>query len=161
MTTDHVTTDHVGLVESAMVQIRRSQRRRSLAHTARKRNSGPATVPDSVVEVLDVLEFAATAGAAATVSTVAAALSVDQPRASRLVASAVDAGFVRRVADQADGRRVTLVPTAAGRALTRRVHEFRRSMFAAAMADWSAAERREFARLLTLFVERLTDGRDA
>ncbi|MFD4429251.1 MarR family transcriptional regulator, partial [Nocardia sp. NPDC058497] len=40
-----------------------------------------------------------------TVSTVAAALAVDQPRASKLVAAAVTAGYLRRVADQSDGRR--------------------------------------------------------
>ncbi len=149
----------VELVETAMVAMRRRQSRRALARLAgqRRARDGAAdpAIPGSAVDVLDVLEAAEQAGTPASVSSVAAALGVDQPRASRLVAATVEAGLVRREADQADGRRAFLVPTDAGRALTEQVRGFRRSVFAAAMADWPDADRHDFARLLTRFVEAL------
>jgi DNA-binding MarR family transcriptional regulator len=79
---------------------------------------------------------------------------VDPSRASRLVQAAIKAGYVRRVASQADGRRVNLELTEAGRALSDELHRFRRRAFAAVMAGWTPEERTTFARLLTRFVNR-------
>lgn len=142
----------VEAVEWAMVALRRSQTRRTLARLAERQGG---TTSSSTFDVLDVVEAAELAGAPASVSSVSAALTIDQPRASKLVAAAVEAGLVRREADQTDGRRSLLVRTEAGRAVTDEVHRFRGSVFAAAMADWSDADRADFARLLTRFVERL------
>lgn len=136
-------TDAVADVERAMIAIRRSQARRSLSKLARER-AEPA-----VQELLDAVEAT---GEPATVTSLAAALTVDQPRASRLVARAVEDGLLRREADQRDGRRAVLVLTEQGRAEVARMHEFRRSVFAEAMVDWPDDDRREFARLLTSFV---------
>ncbi|WP_433512805.1 MarR family winged helix-turn-helix transcriptional regulator [Nonomuraea sp. CA-143628] len=138
--------NEIAAVERAMVAIRRRQSRRALA-----RLQG---APGPEFEVLDVIE-SASAGTAATVSTVAEALSIDQPRASRLVAAAVAAGLVERRADQADGRRALLVLTDAGRTALEQAHRGRQAAFAEAMTGWSEAERAEFARLLTRFVEGL------
>nr|WP_285744467.1 MarR family winged helix-turn-helix transcriptional regulator [Lentzea sp. NBRC 105346] len=124
-----------------MVAIRRSQTRRALAPLA-----SPA------YDVLDVVEAAEQSGGQATVSSVASALHVDQPRASKLVTSAVESGLVKRVADQADGRRALLVRTARGRAVSAEIHRNRQAAFASAMSDWQPNERAEFARLLTRFV---------
>ncbi|MGI5505814.1 MarR family winged helix-turn-helix transcriptional regulator [Lentzea sp. CA-135723] len=132
---------HLAAVEQALIAVRRSQSRRALAELA---------VP--AFDVLDVVEAAERAGAQATVSSVALALHVDQPRASKLVTSAVEAGLVSRVADKADGRRVLLVRTARGRATSAELHRARQSACAVAMADWSEEERVEFARLFTRFV---------
>ncbi|MEU5644986.1 MarR family winged helix-turn-helix transcriptional regulator [Streptomyces milbemycinicus] len=148
-------------IERAMVAIRRSQSRRSLARLADGDGRGGGDPPKgsaakgAAFDVLDAIEAAEQSGAPATVSGVAAALAVDQPRASKLVAGAVEAGLVRREADQADGRRALLVMTEAGRALTDEVRRFRRSVFAEAMAEWPEADRAEFARLLTDFVGAL------
>ncbi|ADI11399.1 transcriptional regulator, MarR family protein [Streptomyces bingchenggensis BCW-1] len=159
-------------IERAMVAIRRSQSRRSLARLADRDGGGGgdslkgsaakgSAAKGAAFDVLDAIEAAEQGGAPATVSGVAAALAVDQPRASKLVAGAVEAGLVRREADQADGRRALLVMTEAGRALTDEVRRFRRSVFAEAMAEWPEADRAEFARLLTDFVGALdrTGGR--
>ncbi|WP_237048344.1 MarR family winged helix-turn-helix transcriptional regulator [Lentzea guizhouensis] len=132
---------HLAAVEQALIAMRRSQSRRALAELA---------VP--AFEVLDVIEAAERSGSQATVSGVAAALHVDQPRASKLVTSAVDAGLVARVADKADGRRVLLVRTPRGRATSADLHRARQAACAAAMADWSDEERVVFAGLLTRFV---------
>src|SRR5436190_13133495 len=142
-----MTPDPLESVERAMVAIRRSQTRRSLARLA-----GAQDGPGSAFDVLDVVEAAEQAGAPIGVSGVAAALAIDQPRASRLVAAAVAAGLLRREADQADGRRGLVVRTSAGREASEEVHRFRRSVFAAAMAGWSDADRADFARLLIRFV---------
>lgn len=148
--------EHVKAVERAMVAIRRSQTRRALTRLAQERDDADdAVVSGSAVDLLDAIEATEQAGTPATVSSVAAALNVDQPRASKLVAAAVEAGLVRREADQADGRRALLVRTERGNALSEELHRFRRSIFATVMSDWTDADRAAFARLLTRFVESL------
>ena len=146
--------EHVKAVERAMVAIRRSQTRRALTRLAEERDDA-GVVSGSAVDVLDAIKAAEQAGTPATVTGVAAALNVDQPRASKLVAAAVEAGLVRREADQADGRRALLVRTERGTTLSEELHRFRRSIFATAMSDWTDADRAAFARLLTRFVEAL------
>ena len=158
--------EHIEAVERAMVALRRSQSRRTLARLAAARQpAGPggdrgtaaATAASGVgAEVLDAVEEAEEEGRPATVTSVAIALGIDQPRASKLVAAAVAAGLVRREADQADGRRALLVRTPAGRRLSAEVHAFRRQVADQAMAGWPAGDRAEFARLLTRFVESLS-----
>ncbi len=126
-----------------MIAIRRRQTRRALAEDG---------VPGGQsFDVLDVIE----AESEPTVSAIAAALAVDQPRASKLVAAAVADGLVMRVADQTDGRRSVLVLTDRGHELLDRVHERRRAAFDTAMNGWSPSERTEFARLLARFVEAM------
>ena len=85
------------------------------------------------------------------VSDLAAAIGVDQPRASRLVQAAVVAVQVRREVDPADSRRRILVITEAGRASLSEVIGHRRNAIEQALADFSPDERAEFARLFTRF----------
>jgi len=87
------------------------------------------------------------------VSDLAAAVGVDQPRASRLVQAAVDAGYVRRDVDPNDARRSILVITDAGRTALSAALDHRRASIERALADFSAEDRAEFARLLTRFAE--------
>ncbi|MFC6013164.1 MarR family winged helix-turn-helix transcriptional regulator [Nocardia lasii] len=134
--------DEVEQIERAMIAIRRRQTRRTLAADEPSGQS---------FDVLDVIEDASEP----TVSTVAAALAVDQPRASKLVAGAVAAGLVRRVADQSDGRRSLLVLTARGAEILAEAHRRRRGAFDRAMTGWTDADRVEFTRLLTRFVGAL------
>ncbi|MEO6088323.1 MAG: MarR family transcriptional regulator [Umezawaea sp.] len=140
---------HTEAVEQAMIAIRRRQTRRALARQA-------DLVADlATYDVLDAVEAAEQTDQQATVTTIATALAMDQPRASKLVAKAVAAGLVQRQADQRDGRRALLVRTELGRATSERIHEARRAAFDLAMADWSPRERAEFAGLLTRFVAAL------
>jgi DNA-binding MarR family transcriptional regulator len=149
--------DHVKAVERAMVAIRRSQTRRALTRLADGRDhaNDSGVIGGAAIDVLDAIEAAEQTGTPATVSGIAAALNVDQPRASKLVAGAVEAGLTHREADQADGRRALLVRTEQGNALSEELHRFRRSIFATVMSDWTDADRAAFARLLTRFVESL------
>lgn len=138
--------DPVAEVETAMVAIRRRQMLRFFARAA-------GVQDDSGQQVIDAIE--ATGAEPIGVNGVAERLGVDQPRASKLVAAAVSAGLIRREADQQDGRRTNLVLTEAGRDRLEIVHTFRRSKFAAAMADWPEADQETFAVLLTRFVTAL------
>ncbi|WP_431984437.1 MarR family winged helix-turn-helix transcriptional regulator [Streptomyces qinglanensis] len=145
----------VAALESALVALRRAQKRRALARLAERRGArtGPhAGLPDAVVELVDAVAAEDEAGSALTVTEAAAVLGVDQPRASRLAAQARDAGLLRREADQRDGRRSLLVLTGEGRALLARVREFRSSVVAEALRDWPEPDRAALARLLPRFV---------
>src|SRR2546429_9709182 len=91
--------EHLDAVERAMVALRRTQARRTLARLATGERAGaePASgladrVAGSTFEVLDAIESAEQAGVPIGVSGGAAALAVDQPRASRLVAARGGAG---------------------------------------------------------------------
>jgi DNA-binding MarR family transcriptional regulator len=132
-------------IERSMIALRRSQRRRTLA-----RLSG--ALPNAAVEVIDVIEAAELAGEPATVSAVADALNIDQPRASKLVAAAVEAGLVERRADQADGRRSFLARTPAGVEVTEQAHSFRRRLIGSALFSWDNSDVSDFARLLDRFI---------
>ncbi|HEX6682604.1 MAG TPA: MarR family winged helix-turn-helix transcriptional regulator [Candidatus Limnocylindrales bacterium] len=90
-----------------------------------------------------------------TVGGLAATMCVDPSRASRMVTAAIDAGHVRRLASQADGRRTVLELTDDGRAVLATAGEFWKGRYGNAMADWTERERREFARLLTRFCDGL------
>jgi DNA-binding MarR family transcriptional regulator len=140
-------------VERAFVRLRRAMARRNLgARMVRELGGG---VDLSHLGVVDAVEEGPDAsGGAVTVGMVGERLGIDPSRASRVVTSAIQAGYVERVASQADGRRVGLRLTDAGRALAESAHRVRQRTFAEAMEGWTDTERRDFARLLTRFVER-------
>jgi DNA-binding MarR family transcriptional regulator len=136
-------------VAYAMAAIGRRQRSRQLA-----RDRGVSASDANLTLVLD----AVASSDAPTVGSVALALSVDQPRASRLVASAVDAGLLERHEDPADARRTLLQPTPHGRRHLTAVQRTRERAMAHAMADWTDTERVQFARLLSRFLSGLSRG---
>lgn len=101
-----------------MVRIRRSMTRRTLARLA-TRETGEAIDPgltdvlDAVAEGPDNQGQAGSEGSdqsdpEVSVGLVAARLGIDPSRASRQVAAAIKSGYLRRVASQADGRRIHL-----------------------------------------------------
>lgn len=115
-----------------------------------RRLTGQAALPDAVFELLDTIEAAADP---LTVTAIAAHLDVDQPRASRLTSLALEAGLIRREADQHDGRRSLLALTSEGTAALAQIREFRRRVIAEATASWSGTDRAALARLLPRFVQ--------
>ncbi|MFT4214838.1 MAG: MarR family winged helix-turn-helix transcriptional regulator [Microbacterium sp.] len=96
-----------------------------------------------------LLEALAGATHPLTVSEVADAIGVDQPRASRLIQQAVDLGLVRREADPDDARRTRVALTDAGAQLARGFRGQRREHLSRALAGFDPQERAELARLLT------------
>lgn len=146
----------VAAVERAVVVLRRQQGRNALARLSARRGARSGTVgtlPDQVFQLLDAVEHATTLGRPPSVTEAAALLAVDQPRATRLAAQALDAGLLRREADQSDGRRSLLALTPDGRAALAQIRAFRRRVIAEALRDWSADDRADLARLLGRFVD--------
>ncbi|WP_308797666.1 MarR family winged helix-turn-helix transcriptional regulator [Agromyces silvae] len=87
------------------------------------------------------------------ISQLADAIGVDQPRASRLAQAAIAAGHVRREVDPNDARRSILSVTDAGRAMLTAAVSHRRAAIETALAGFTDAERAEFAALFSRFVE--------
>lgn len=85
------------------------------------------------------------------VTELAGAIGVDQPRASRLVQAAVAEGLVVREADPDDARRTRVRITEAGRAAVRAASSTRRRAIESALDDFTDEERERFADLLGRF----------
>jgi DNA-binding MarR family transcriptional regulator len=98
------------------------------------------------LRLLETLEAASTA---LSVSAIADAIGVDQPRASRLVQQAVESGSARRDDDPEDARRTLIALTDEGRALVRGIRGERRNAVETALQGFDAAEREQLAALLT------------
>lgn len=86
------------------------------------------------------------------VSDIAEAIGVDQPRASRLVNEAVERGFARRRPDPVDGRRSVVELSGTGLRVLQDAHESRRSAVTQAVAGFTEDEVEVFALLLDRFV---------
>ncbi len=91
-------------------------------------------------------------GDGASVSELAAAIGVDQPRASRVVGECVERGLVTRSTDTADARRSVIALTDAGRAVLDERRRERRAAVEQSLAGFSVEERAQFAALLARFV---------
>ncbi len=101
--------DPLADIERALVRIRRRQTGRALGRAAAA-SAAPSGRPLDLAAaaVVDALDGPAASGEERTVGFVADRLAVDPSRASRQVAAAVAAGYVRRAASPADGRRSVL-----------------------------------------------------
>lgn len=104
----------------------------------------------AVVRMLDAL---AAASDPLSVSGLAEAVGVDQPRASRLVQQGVDRGWVRREADPDDARRTRIALTDDGARMIRGMRGERRERLDQALTAFTDDERDELARLLTKLAE--------
>jgi DNA-binding MarR family transcriptional regulator len=171
-------TDPITLIEQALVTMRRDQERRRLqrraehlgqeghdghghgghghghehGHHGHEHRGGPgrhALAHAARFRLLDALEGAERPPS---VSELADSIGVDQPRASRLVQAAVEAGHVRREADPSDARRSALVLTTSGRKLLASARDTRRDAVETALAGFTPEETAEFARLLARFI---------
>jgi DNA-binding MarR family transcriptional regulator len=99
--------------------------------------------------LIRMVEALSSASEPLSVSGLAEAIGVDQPRASRLVQQGVDRGWVRREADPDDARRTRIAITPEGARLFRGVRGERREALGRALAAFTDDESAELARLLT------------
>lgn len=81
-----------------------------------------------------------------TVNAVAGELGLDQSNASRLIAAAVDAGYLVSARSSVDSRRRVVAVTVDGERLLDAAHLWQDETFARLTRDWSDAERLEFGR---------------
>lgn len=88
----------------------------------------------------------------ASISELADAIGVDQPRASRLVSDAAARGLVERTPDPADARRIVVQLSAAGREFLETMKDSRRSAVTNALDGFTDEETATFAALLSRFV---------
>ena len=88
----------------------------------------------------------------ASISELAEAIGVDQPRASRLVSDAAARGLVERTSDPADARRIVVQLSASGRESLASMKDSRRSAVTSALDGFTDAETATFAALLSRFV---------
>ncbi|MEJ1154147.1 MarR family winged helix-turn-helix transcriptional regulator [Microbacterium marmarense] len=101
-----------------------------------------------------LLEALAAASHPLTIGEIAEAVSVDQPRASRLVQQGVEHELVRREIDPHDARRSRVALTERGRRVVQDFTGNRREAIDSALSTFTDAERADLARLLT----KLADG---
>ncbi|MFE9746855.1 MarR family winged helix-turn-helix transcriptional regulator [Saccharothrix saharensis] len=146
----------LALIEHALGRLRRNQVRRSLGRISEEQPT--ARVDLSLIPVLYAVEEGAeTDSEGVTVGLVADRIGLDPSRASRMVGSAIQAGYLERVASQTDGRRIQLRLTEEGADLARRAHRFRQSFLGQAIAHWSDHDRAELARLFSRFADDLSN----
>lgn len=164
--------DPIALIEHALMTMRRDQQARRLHRHGpggpgglHGRHGGPKHGihgPDRSLggaarfRMLDALK-----SGARTVSELADATGVDQPRASRLVADAAERGLVRRGVDPNDARRAVIELTDAGRSHLTDAHQTRRAAVESALGGFSADETAQFAALLHRFVAAWPRADDA
>jgi len=86
-----------------------------------------------------------------TVGLVAERMDIDPSRASRLTADVVEKGLARRVASQADARRICLELTPRAQAYQEAIHAYKALMFAEALQSWDEDDLVEMARLFARF----------
>lgn len=136
-------------IDAVMTQIRRSMAKREMGRLALLDLALPIDVAD--LDILAALEGCSTHDGEATVGFIAERLNVDPSRASRIVADAVDKGIVRRVASQADARRIGLELTETGQAHALAIRRYKWKVFADALGQWSEEDLVTFARLFQRF----------
>lgn len=91
---------------------------------------------------------------APTVNAVADEIGIDQSGASRLIKSAVDAGYLTMTTTTSDGRRREASVAAAGRLALRDAHRWQEDVFAELTADWSQKRRDEFRHAMSDLMDR-------
>lgn len=70
---------------------------------------------------------------------------------------AKEEGWITRRTDPSDARRTLLSLTEEGQEQVNRAHRFRQEVFARVMEEWPDADRTEFTRLITAFVNSLAE----
>ncbi|MDI9891484.1 MarR family winged helix-turn-helix transcriptional regulator [Microbacterium sp. IEGM 1404] len=102
---------------------------------------------------LRMLDALVSASGPLSVSGIADAVGVDQPRASRLVQQGVQMRLVEREPDPDDARRTRVRLTAEGERLVSSLRGRRRDAVRSALESFTDAERADFARLLAKFAD--------
>jgi DNA-binding MarR family transcriptional regulator len=142
--------DPEGVVERALVRIRRDQQGRRLHRKAAKGDPVAASSASAArFRYLDALDEADDSMA---ISEIGQAIGVDRPRASRLTTELLDDGLIERRPNPDDSRYALVRLTADGKSLVDDVHTNRRTAVAEALAGFTPEEASAFAALLDRFV---------
>lgn len=146
-------------IDQTMQRIRRNIGKREVLNALLK--AMDPQLDSSHLDVIGViLGGCSEPGSEVTVGMVAERMKIDPSRASRLVAETVNMGYVRRVASQADSRRICLELTDTGSAFADDFHRRKWAMMAKGMLNWSDDEITTFARLLERFADWARQARE-
>ncbi|MBW0104533.1 MarR family winged helix-turn-helix transcriptional regulator [Pseudonocardia sp. KRD291] len=110
--------------------------------------AGETTLVQDVLTVNAVATCVADDREGATVGDVGRQLGIDQSGASRMVAGAVERGYVERRRASSDARRAVLGMTSAGRELIASSEQWQRGVFDELTFGWDAEDRERFAAYL-------------
>jgi DNA-binding MarR family transcriptional regulator len=99
-------------------------------------------------------------GTSLRITDLAARLGVDTPGVTRKAQQLQRQGMISRCRDAADARASLIRLTPAGQQALTRFLDVRHRWFAAVLASWPAAERREFARLVACFTDGMHEQLD-
>lgn len=89
-----------------------------------------------------------------TINAVAQEIGIDQSGASRLMRSAVAAGYLEMRASRTDARRREASITPAGIRMLDDAHQWQERVFAQLTAHWTGQQRNEFQRAMASMLER-------
>ena len=145
-------------IDRTMTQIRNSMARRSLGRMA-LRDLG-IDIETADLDIISAVEAGPAGGDEVTVGMVAERLSIDPSRASRIVADAVDKGIIRRVASQADARRIGIELTELGLGYAQAVRRHKWKVFADALGQWPEEDLVTFARLFQRFSGQVAETKE-
>ena len=149
--------DAVAAIDTIMARMRRSMQRREFG-----RQVLALMGSDLDVTHLDaIITIGVTTRSAPddemTVGLLAERMGIDPSRASRIASEVVERGYARRVASQADARRICLELTDRGRNLTDAIRVNKWRLFAQSLSQWSEADLVTFAALFEKFSTWATD----
>ncbi|UJQ93291.1 MarR family winged helix-turn-helix transcriptional regulator [Mariluticola halotolerans] len=142
-------------LDETLATMRRSIARRTLVQQAV--NELGLDVDVAHLMVIHTISAAGSEGEV-TVGLVAERMDIDPSRASRLTADVVEKGLARRVASQADARRICLELTPRGKAYQEAVYTYKAILFTEALKSWDEDELVELARLFARFSQWVVEG---
>jgi DNA-binding MarR family transcriptional regulator len=146
-------------IDLNMGNMRRSMARKELGRLALSELNLGIDLTD--FEIISMIEHGPGQDGEITVGLIAERLGIDPSRASRIVADAVDKGIIRRVASQADARRIGLELTDTGRSHAAAIRHYKWSAFAEALGAWPEEDLVIFARLFKRFNTAISDMKAA
>lgn len=125
-------------------------------HWSRRAAAGDAAVRERgrLVLVTEAVGSLTGRGEPATVNAVARELGIDQSGASRMIKSAVDAGYLATGKGAVDARRREVSVAVAGVAALEHAHAWQEEVFAELTATWSQARRDNFQAAMAELIER-------
>lgn len=109
----------------------------------------------SDLDVLGLVPRDAPEGTGFAIGDVARAMRVDPSRASRIVTSLTERGFLRRVSDQTDARRTMLCRTPEGDRIFAEIRRLKLEILTEILSDWTGPELATFSQLFERFVGAL------
>lgn len=147
----------VAAIDTIMAQVRRSMQRREFGRQILVQMGSDLELTH--LDAISAIGWAPPdqAGEEMTVGLLAERLGIDPSRASRVAADVVERGYVRRVASQADARRICLELTERGRRFTDAIRSNKWHLFARNLSQWSEHDLVTFAALFERFSSWATD----